>query len=128
MLSRKGLPQRKGSDFPSHWSQSQTKPSSDTLGTLKSCGFEGGISITSLLPPSLPARKIKVDSAEELLKEEGNRRNNNLPEVSKSPSKAPNKPLPEAWNSPGGGEACRISYSREYQLEKAEFREISYFQ
>lgn len=74
VLSRKGLSQRKGSDFPSHWSKSQIKPSLDTLGTLKSCHFEGGISVTSLLSPPLPARKIKVDTAGKLVKEKANRR------------------------------------------------------
>lgn len=104
VLSRKGLSQRKGSDFPSHWSKSQIKPRSDTLGTLKSC-FEGGICVISLLPSQPGREKL---TAEKLVKEKDNRRSKNLPKVPKLPQKAPNKPLTEARNSPGGGEACRI--------------------
>lgn len=92
VLSRKGLSQRKGSDFPSHWSKSQIKPRSDTLGTLKSC-FEGGICVISLLPSQPGREKL---TAEKLVKEKDNRRSKNLPKVPKLPQKAPNKPLTEA--------------------------------
>lgn len=128
VLSRRGLSQRKGSDLPPHWSELQIKASLDTLGTLKGCGFEGGISISSLLSHPLPARKIKVDSAEELLKEKSNRRNNNLLKVSKFPSKDPNQPLTEVWGFSRWKGSMWDLILREYQLQKVGFREVSSFQ
>lgn len=119
------MSQRKGSDLPSHWSKLQIKPGLHTLGTLKGCGFEGGISISSLLSPPLPARKIKVDSAEQLLKEKGNRRNKNLLKVSKFPSKDPKQPLTEAWEFSRWKGSMQDLILREHQLEKAGFRELA---